>query len=94
MRIARPIAEIAAKDPRFAVMAEYGRSGVARRRPSAAPRTAILPDPAQPHNRLASVRAIDPASLDSQIGAPAKPVEGVEVVQLMVSPAPTTASLH
>jgi RNA polymerase sigma-32 factor len=94
-RAAKAIAEIAAKDPRFAVMAEYGQiSATKRRQPTATPRTAILPDPSLPHNRLAAVRVVDPATLSPVLSVPAQPGERVEAIQLAAAPAPSTASLH
>ncbi|MEP9359755.1 sigma factor-like helix-turn-helix DNA-binding protein [Sphingomonas sp. KR3-1] len=93
-RAAKAIAEIAAKDPRFALMAEYGQPGTPKRRPAAAARTSLLPDVSLPHNRLASVRAVDPATLAAGIAVVAQPAERVEAVQLAIAPAPSTASLH
>jgi RNA polymerase sigma factor (sigma-70 family) len=94
-RAAKAIAEIAAKDPRFAVMAEYGQPGAPKRRQPAPARTSLLPDVNLPHNRLASVRAIDPATLSPVIAAStAQQGERVEAIQLTVAPAPSSASLH
>lgn len=64
-RAAKAIAEIAATDPRFSLMADY--SGAARH-PAAitlpvATSATILADPSAPHNRLGSIRSIDPAAL-------------------------------
>jgi len=66
-RAAKAIAELAATDPRFAVMAEYGRPGAPRRKPRvtlAAPSATLLPTAGSAHNQLARVVAIDPVSLD------------------------------
>jgi RNA polymerase sigma-32 factor len=94
-RAAKAIAEIAAKDPRFAVMAEYGQPGTPKRRPAPASRTSLLPDASLPHNRLASVRAVDPATLSPAIAASVtQPAERVESIQLTVAPEPSSASLH
>jgi RNA polymerase sigma factor (sigma-70 family) len=96
-RAAKTIAEIAAADPRFAVMAEYGEPGAAKRRQPAPSRAAtpILPDASQLHNRLASVRAIDPATLGAAaIAAAELPVERVEAVLLAAPAAPSSAALH
>jgi RNA polymerase sigma factor (sigma-70 family) len=94
-RAAKAIAEIAAKDPRFAVMAEYGQPGAPKRRqPTPATRTSLLPDANLPHNRLASVRAVDPVTLIPTIGMPVQPIERVEAIQLAIAPAPSSASLH
>ncbi len=94
-RAAKAIAEIAAKDPRFAVMAEYGQPGAPKRRPAPAARTApLLPDTSLPHNRLASVRAVDPTTLSPAIATTAgQQTEGVAAAQI-AAPAPSTASLH
>ena len=95
-RAAKAIAEIAANDPRFAVMAEYGQPGAPKRRPAPAARTTpILPDASLPHNRLASVRAVDPSTLSpAATTAVAEQSERVEAVQLAAAPAPSSASLH
>lgn len=96
-RAAKTIAEIAAADPRFAVMAEYGEPGAAKRRQPAPGRAAtpILPDAGQIHNRLASVVAIDPATLGAAAIAAAEiPVERVEAILLAASAAPSSAALH
>ncbi len=95
-RAAKAIAEIAAKDPRFAVMAEYAQPGTPKRRPAPAARTTpLLPDTKLPHNRLASVRAVDPTTLSPVLSTPAvQQVEGVAPAQLTVAPAPSSASLH
>ncbi len=96
-RAAKTIAEIAAADPRFAVMAEYGEPGTAKRRQPAPARAVapILPDAEQLHNRLASVRAIDPATLGAAaIAAAAElPAERVEAI-LLAAPSPSSAVLH
>lgn len=99
-RAAKTIAEIAANDPRFAVMAEYGQPGAPRRRQPAPAQTRgapILPDAGQPHNRLASVRAVDPAALApaaiAQADAAAS-VERVEVVLPLANAATASAALH
>jgi RNA polymerase sigma factor (sigma-70 family) len=90
-RAAKTIAEIAAADPRFAVMAEYGRPAARRPRAAAAAVAGILPDPRQPHNRLASVRAVDPAELG--LGG-AEKVTMVEAVALSALQVPSSAALH
>ncbi|UYY57807.1 sigma factor-like helix-turn-helix DNA-binding protein [Sphingomonas sp. S2-65] len=56
-RAAKTIAEIAAADPRFAVMAGSNRSA-AKSRPVAA---TLLPNADLPHNRMATVRAVEAA---------------------------------
>jgi RNA polymerase sigma factor (sigma-70 family) len=89
-RAAKAIAEIAAADPRFAVMAEYGKPGAPKRRP--APAAAILPDPMLPHNRLASVRAIAPAELGTAAAAPAG--ERVEAIALATAHLLASAAVH
>jgi RNA polymerase sigma factor (sigma-70 family) len=93
-RAAKTIADIAAADPRFAVMAEYGRPTPKRRQP-AQPATSLLPDAQQPHNRLASVRAIQPAEL-AVVAAPAaaEGAERVEAVLLVNATVPSSAVLH
>ncbi|UYY59711.1 sigma factor-like helix-turn-helix DNA-binding protein [Sphingomonas sp. S2-65] len=58
-RAAKTIAEIAAADPRFAVMAESDRPAAKRRPAAAAPTASLLPDAGLPHNRLASVSAVE-----------------------------------
>ena len=71
-RAARTIAELAGGEPKFQVMAEYRRAAAAASKaakeaaapaPAAPPRPAapLLPPMGQPHNRLSSVTAIDPA---------------------------------
>jgi RNA polymerase sigma-32 factor len=91
-RAAKTIAEIASADPRFAVMAEYGRAAPTKRRQ---PVTAsLLPDADQPHNRLASVRAIQPVELGIALAAPAENVERVEAVLLAHVEVPSNALLH
>ncbi|KTF70567.1 sigma factor-like helix-turn-helix DNA-binding protein [Sphingomonas sp. HT-1] len=94
-RAAKVIAEIAAADPRFSVMAEYGTPATAKRRQPAAARNAapILPDPSQPHNLLSSVRAIDPASVATVVAAEATR-ETVEAISLAATAAPSSAALH
>lgn len=63
-RAAKAMAEIAASDPRFAVMTGFDERPEAQpvppsvRAPVEAP--SLLPNPESPHNRLASVRAIEP----------------------------------
>ena len=93
-RAAKTIAEIASADPRFAVMAEYGRAAPTRRRQPAQPAATLLPDAQQPHNRLASVRAIQPAELSVALAAPAESVERVEAVALALAAIPSNALLH
>jgi RNA polymerase sigma factor (sigma-70 family) len=92
-RAAKTIAEIAAADPRFSLMAEY-RDAVAakRRQPPSRPATPILPDPSQPHNRLASVRAIDPSCIEAVVADAQR--ETVEVVALTVAASSSGAILH
>lgn len=92
-RAAKVIAEIAAADPRFSVMAEYGTPAATKRRQPVANATPILPDASQPHNLLSSVIAIDPASIDAVVAAEAKR-ETVEVVAIAATPAPNGAALH
>lgn len=71
-RATKGLTGLAATQPRFAIMAEYGVSATLSRRsaPAAAPvavpihimaeaTVGLLPDPAQPHNRALSVVAID-----------------------------------
>ena len=70
-RASRTIAELAASQPRFAVMAEYRKPAqrpvrVRTAKPAPAVDTvAILPAPGQPHNILARVTAIDAHAADS-----------------------------
>lgn len=92
-RAAKTIAEIAAADPRFAVMAEYGRPTTKRRQP-AQPTASLLPDARQPHNLLTSVRAIQPAELGVALAVPAESIEGVEAVLLAYAATPSSAALH
>ena len=92
-RAAKTLAEIAAADPRFAVMAEYDRPAAKRRQP-AAPAATLLPDADQPHNRLATVRAIQPAELNVALTAPVETVERVETVLLAQVAAPSRAVMH
>ncbi|MBB5712878.1 sigma-70 family RNA polymerase sigma factor [Sphingomonas xinjiangensis] len=56
-RAAKTIADIAAADPRFSVMAEFDRPVVKRRSAASAPAT-LLPDADLPHNRLSDVRLV------------------------------------
>lgn len=92
-RAAKVIAEIAAADPRFAVMAEYGAPAASKRRqPAARSTTPILPDANQPHNLLSSVVAIDPASIATVVAAEAGR-ETVEAVQVAAQAA-SSAALH
>ena len=93
-RAARTIAEIAAADPRFAVMSEYGRPAATKRRQPAQPTASLLPDAQQPHNLLASIRAIQPAELGVALAAPAESVERVEAVLLLHAAVPSRAVLH
>ena len=72
-RATRAMAELAARDPRFLVMAEDARSrpAPARVRGSnetvqARVSTPLLPDPDLPHNRLARVAAVDPAEVTEE----------------------------
>ncbi len=88
-RAAKAIAEIAGNDARFTVMAEYGRPAPRRR----TNRNAILPDPQLPHNRLASVRAVDPATL-ARVEQAEAAVECVEAIVLTVAATPSSAALH
>ncbi|MBA17833.1 MAG: RNA polymerase subunit sigma-70 [Sphingomonas sp.] len=65
-RATKAMADLAAADPRFAVMAEYKAAAAERARPrraAAAPAPSLLPRADDAHNRLTRVRAIDPASL-------------------------------
>jgi len=73
-------------------MAEYDRPAPKRRQP--APAATILPDPQQPHNKLASVRAIDPATLGTSAVIATESTERVEAVLLAAAPAFTSAALH
>lgn len=93
-RAAKTIAEIASADPRFAVMAEYGRAAPTKRRQPAQPVATLLPDAQQPHNRLASIRAIQPAELSVALAAPAESVERVEAITLALATIPSNALLH
>ncbi|TGX54175.1 sigma-70 family RNA polymerase sigma factor [Sphingomonas gei] len=92
-RAAKTLAEIAAADPRFAVMAEYDRPATKRRQPAPAT-TSLLPDADQPHNLLASVRAIQPAELSIVLAAPVESVERVEAVLVAQAATPLRAVLH
>ncbi|MBO9623767.1 MAG: sigma-70 family RNA polymerase sigma factor [Sphingomonas sp.] len=94
-RAAKTIAEIAAADPRFAVMAEYGEPGATKRRqPAAAPAAAILPDPQLPHNRLARVEAVAPAALATVAAAKGATTEAVEAIHLAGPAVSPSAALH
>jgi RNA polymerase sigma factor (sigma-70 family) len=93
-RAAKTIAEIAAADPRFAVMAEYGRPTSTKRRQPAQPAASLLPDAHQPHNRLASVRAIQPAELSVALTAPVESVERIDAVLLAHPATSSGAVLH
>jgi len=75
-------------------MAEYGRPAATRRRQPAPVAASLLPDADQPHNRLASVRAIQPAELSIALAAPAESVERVEAVALALAAIPSNAVLH
>ncbi|MCD2324205.1 sigma-70 family RNA polymerase sigma factor [Sphingomonas sp. IC-56] len=86
-RAAKTIAEIAAADPRFAVMAEFDRPAP-KRRPAAAPAATLLPDADLPHNRLAMVRAVEATELTADAIAA---IEGVEAPLLALS---ANARLH
>jgi RNA polymerase sigma-32 factor len=94
-RAAKVIAEIAAADPRFSVMAEYGEPATAKRRQPAAARNAtpILPDASQPHNLLSSVVAIDAASIETVVAAEANR-ETVEAIAIAAAPLANRAALH
>jgi RNA polymerase sigma-32 factor len=92
-RAAKTLAEIAAADPRFALMAEYDRPATKRRQPGPVAAT-LLPDADQPHNRLATVRAIQPAELNVALTAPIETVERVETVLLAQVAAPSRAVMH
>jgi RNA polymerase sigma factor (sigma-70 family) len=93
-RAAKTIAEIAANDPRFAVMAEHDRPAAKRRQPAQST-ASLLPDADQPHNRLASVRAIKPAELGTVLAAPVESIERVEAITLAAHAAiPSNAVLH
>ena len=76
-RAAKAIAEIAAKDPRFSIMADYAPHRDAGEpiaiQASAGP--SILADASAPHNRLSRVRAIEPSSLGIEIMAGAMAAE-------------------
>lgn len=91
-RAAKVIAEIAAADPRFAVMAEYGQPAPKRRQPAAPATATLLPDANQPHNRLASVRAIQPSELAASTVAAvtAEKADVAATVQIDLK----TAALH
>lgn len=93
-RAAKAIAEIAAADPRFAVMAEYGRPATPKRR-QAAPSASILPDPQLPHNRLARVDTVAPkAAVIAAAAAKDITPEAGEPI-LLVGPAVSpSAALH
>ncbi|WP_448661405.1 sigma factor-like helix-turn-helix DNA-binding protein [Sphingomonas sp. CJ20] len=91
-RAAKAIAEIAAADPRFALMAEYGAPGAKRRQPAPAATTPLLPDANLPHNRLARVRPIAPAQIG--VAATAQGSEGVEAISLPGNTAPASAAVH
>lgn len=75
-RASRTIAELAASNPRFAVMAEYRKTPLRPVRARAAKRTsdaapvAILPALGQPHNTLARVVAIEAQSTRPSQRAP------------------------
>ena len=71
-RAAKTIAEIAAADPRFAVMAEFDRPA-AKRRPAAPAAATLLPNADLPHNRLATVRAVEAAHIALPRGIVAQP---------------------
>ena len=96
-RAAKTIAEIAAADPRFAVMAEYGTPGAPKRRQPAEQATAgILPDADLPHNRLSSVRAIEASDLavSATVAVAAETQERVEAIVLTAASVDVTAVLH
>lgn len=94
-RAAKTIAEIAAADPRFAVMAEYGQPGASKRRqPTAAPAASILPDPQLPHNRLARVEAVAPAALSNVATVKGATTEAVEAIALPGPAVSPSAALH
>ncbi|MBB5710788.1 sigma factor-like helix-turn-helix DNA-binding protein [Sphingomonas xinjiangensis] len=77
-RAAKTIAEIAAADPRFAVMAEHDCPAPKRRITAAAAAT-LLPNASLPHNRLATVRAVDASELSAAVAGAATSVDGVEL---------------
>jgi len=68
-RATKSIADLAASQPRFAIMSEYGVVAAAKSRKSAAvpakavmstgAKAGLLPDPAQPHNRALRVVAVE-----------------------------------
>ncbi len=93
-RAAKTIAEIASADPRFAVMAEYDRPVPTRRRQPAPVAASLLPDADQPHNRLASVRAIQPAELGVALPAQVESVERIEAAGLALAAIPSNAVRH
>jgi RNA polymerase sigma-32 factor len=93
-RAAKAIAEIASSDPRFSLMADY----VATRRQAtpvvvhATAGTSILADANAPHNRLSSVRSIDPASLGAETAAEMAKVEALALAG--EAPIPAHIALH
>lgn len=68
-RASKAMAEIASTNPRFTLMAEYAAAKNSVRHVRAETATSILPDAKQPHNLLASVRAVDPSSLRPEVVA-------------------------
>ncbi|QIG79661.1 sigma factor-like helix-turn-helix DNA-binding protein [Stakelama tenebrarum] len=93
-RATKAMAELAATDPRFAVMAEYKTAAPARPKPrraaekqSAAP---LLPNADNAHNRLTRVVAIDPAALPAEAAMHA----GLEAGFSELFAAPAAATRH
>jgi RNA polymerase sigma-32 factor len=72
-RAAKTIADIAAADPRFAVMAEFDRPAAKRRPAAPAATVTLLPDANLLHNRLATVRAVEAAQAAMSHGIVAQP---------------------
>lgn len=58
-RAAKTIGDIAAAEPRFAMMAALQVARPARRRKTQPPVSTLLPDPAAPHNLLAQVDVVE-----------------------------------
>jgi len=86
-RATKALTELAASDPRFAVMADYA-AAPARRRPAPAPaetRAPLLPDAGQPHNRLARVTAVQPSALATAATAATETVEAAGRIALHAS---------
>jgi RNA polymerase sigma factor (sigma-70 family) len=96
-RAAKAIAEIASTDPRFAVMAEYAPAGAAKRRqpaPAVAASAPLLPNADLPHNRLASVRAVETSELGIAVPVQVESTERVEAIHLAAAQLPSSAALH